>query len=140
MRQPLPGGARGSELRRAALPVRTRNGIPRAGRGSRAEVGQASSQLGGRLDPDLVDPSLRPRREEAHAVTAREDVGQVVVDARPGQVLEDVLSELERGYDVERDADDQAQRPEAYDRAVELVVATAKPAERAVGADEVECR
>ena len=68
----------------------------------RAEIGRARVEPIRRLHPDLVDSALRPRREQADAVAAGEDLVEVAFDGRPWKVLEHVLAKLERGHDVER--------------------------------------
>src|SRR5664279_4922478 len=87
VRQPLARGAGNAQLRGAVLPARTRDRVARLRRRSRAEVRGLRALLLHRLQPDLVDSSLRPRREQAHAVSLRKDLVQVRVDRRPRKIL-----------------------------------------------------
>ena len=83
--------------------------------------GEGRALLDAALDPHFVDPAVLPRREQAHAVTGRDDVLEVISHLRHRQIQVHILPHGEGGLHVERDLGDHAQRAEIDDAALKGV-------------------
>ena len=86
-----------------------------------------------------MDAGVGPEREEARAVAEGEQLVKLRFDCGPWQSVEDGLPQLERRYDVERQARHEPERAEPDHGCVEVVVAAFEVHELAVGPYEVEC-
>src|SRR5262249_17974062 len=92
------------------------------------------------LEPYLVVVGALPAGEHAHAVGGGEDLVEVAVQLAGGQVLVDVLADLEVRHEVEGERGDDAECPQADDHAGEpaAVGVAAQRQQAAVGGDQVQ--
>ena len=73
------------------------------------------------LAPDLGAQRRAPVREDAHAVRRGDDLVEGFYQLVVGEVVVDVLADVEGGDHVERQSGDDSQRPKSDDGAVERV-------------------
>jgi Pentapeptide repeats (8 copies) len=119
-----PGRLRRARLRRARL---------RRARLRRARLRRAGETL---LEPELGQAGPAPVGEQAHAVAAGHEVGEVIAEDLQGQVLVDALGDVERGHQVQDQAGDDAQDTEVDHGTVEPVVLAAQLDPVTLGGDQ----
>ena len=140
MREPVVPPAGHAELPGARVRRRAGHRVPRlAGRNSSEPRGLRDGRGGAveaLLDPDLGEAGGSPVGEQAHAVAAGHEAGEMIVQGRHRQVLVDPLADVEGRHQVQDQADHHAEGAQVDHGAVEPVAAAAQLHEVAVRGDE----